>query len=125
MMRTANPALNAKTFSQLGYPVDTNNAMTLQGTVNKTGPVHLTKSFYLKAGQGTIDIALPPNYFYPICNPPYFFRTPVATKEERERWVEEGAFTIHHWSMSWMPPEFRQAEFKTIDNYESCKTWNQ
>lgn len=37
MMRTANPALNAKTFSQLGYPVDTNKVMTLQGTVNKTG----------------------------------------------------------------------------------------
>ncbi len=36
MMRTANPALNDKTFEQVGYghPSET---MTLQGTVNKTG----------------------------------------------------------------------------------------
>ncbi len=92
--------------------------------VNKTGPVHFTKSFYACAGRGTIDIALPPNYFYPICKPPYFFRTPVAPQEERERWIKEGAFTIHHWSMSWMPPEYRQPTFKEIKNYESCKTWD-
>jgi len=35
MMRTANPALNAKTFSGLQYPTDSANAMTIQGTVNK------------------------------------------------------------------------------------------
>jgi uncharacterized YccA/Bax inhibitor family protein len=34
-MRTANPALNAKTFSGLQYPTDSANAMTIQGTVNK------------------------------------------------------------------------------------------
>jgi len=96
-----------------------------KGTVNKTGPVHFTKSFYIRAGRSNIDIALPPQYFYPICNPPAFFRTPRATPEERARWSEEGAFTIHHWSMSWMPPEYRQSEFKTVNNYESCKNWNQ
>ena len=37
MMRTANPALNSKTFTELGYSVDRNNVMTIQGTVNKTG----------------------------------------------------------------------------------------
>lgn len=39
MMRTANPALNEKTFSQfdLGYDIDRANTMTLQGTVFKTG----------------------------------------------------------------------------------------
>ncbi len=36
MMRTANPALNDKTFQQLGS-VAAADAMTLQGTVNKTG----------------------------------------------------------------------------------------
>jgi len=35
MMRTANPALNKKTFVNLGYAEGTNQ-MTLQGTVNKT-----------------------------------------------------------------------------------------
>jgi len=37
MIRTANPALHAKTFSNLGYPAARGGSMTLQGTVNKTG----------------------------------------------------------------------------------------
>jgi len=39
MMRTANPALNSKTFDQFGvnFSRDTSNVMTLQGTVYKTG----------------------------------------------------------------------------------------
>ncbi len=36
-MRTANPALNAKTFTQAGNTADSSTVMTLQGTVNKTG----------------------------------------------------------------------------------------
>jgi len=36
MMRTANPALNAKTFTGLARPVDSTQVMTIQGTVNKT-----------------------------------------------------------------------------------------
>ncbi len=36
-MRTANPALNNKTFKNIGYTSKTENLMTLQGTVNKTG----------------------------------------------------------------------------------------
>jgi len=36
MMRTANPALNDKTFQQIGT-VGYSDSMTLQGTVNKTG----------------------------------------------------------------------------------------
>jgi uncharacterized YccA/Bax inhibitor family protein len=36
MMRTANPALNDKTFEQIGYGQQS-ETMTLQGTVNKTG----------------------------------------------------------------------------------------
>ena len=35
-MRTANPALNSKTFTGIGYMPGTENAMTIQGTVNKT-----------------------------------------------------------------------------------------
>jgi uncharacterized YccA/Bax inhibitor family protein len=37
MMRTANPALNKKTFENTGYTSNTESLMTLQGTVNKTG----------------------------------------------------------------------------------------
>lgn len=35
-MRTANPALNSKTFAGLERIPDTAEAMTIQGTVNKT-----------------------------------------------------------------------------------------
>jgi uncharacterized YccA/Bax inhibitor family protein len=35
-MRTANPALNSKTFKEFGSLTDTAHAMSLQGTVNKT-----------------------------------------------------------------------------------------
>jgi len=37
MMRTANPALNKKTFENTSYTSSTEGTMTLQGTVNKTG----------------------------------------------------------------------------------------
>jgi len=37
MMRTANPALNEQTFKGLEYTADRSAAMTIQGTVNKTG----------------------------------------------------------------------------------------
>ena len=36
-MRTANPALNSHTFTRFGYLTDTTQAMSIQGTVNKTG----------------------------------------------------------------------------------------
>lgn len=36
-MRTANPALNSETFSRTQYAYDRSDAMTIQGTVNKTG----------------------------------------------------------------------------------------
>ena len=36
-MRTANPALNSNTFTRFGYLSDTAQAMSIQGTVNKTG----------------------------------------------------------------------------------------
>jgi len=36
-MRTANPALNKKTFESIGYTSKNESLMTLQGTVNKTG----------------------------------------------------------------------------------------
>ena len=35
-MRTANPALNLKTFTGFGQVTDTARAMSIQGTVNKT-----------------------------------------------------------------------------------------
>jgi len=37
MMRTANPALNEQTFKEVPYAAAGTDAMTIQGTVNKTG----------------------------------------------------------------------------------------
>lgn len=37
MMRTANPALNEQTFRDVAYSAERGDAMTIQGTVNKTG----------------------------------------------------------------------------------------
>jgi len=36
MFRTANPALNSKTFTGLEHAADSTNVMTIQGTVNRT-----------------------------------------------------------------------------------------
>ncbi|MFH1352535.1 MAG: hypothetical protein ABIH68_03055 [bacterium] len=36
-MRTANPALNARTFEGFGHAAAAGDVMTIQGTVNKTG----------------------------------------------------------------------------------------
>ena len=45
MMRTANPALNKKTFVGLSPVTDTDRVMTIQGTVNKTGLMLLILMF--------------------------------------------------------------------------------
>src|SRR5574341_1457928 len=37
MMRTANPALNSSTFTGYGRAIASGDAMTIQGTANKTG----------------------------------------------------------------------------------------
>ncbi len=45
LMRTANPALNDKTFTAAGYAPAGTDAMTIQGTVNKTGILLLLALF--------------------------------------------------------------------------------
>ncbi len=89
-----------------------------QGAPTKTGPVHFTKSFYLCAGKGTIDIALPPFYVYPLGS------TEKPTQELYNQWIEQGSYAIHWWSKSWMPKKYRPARFRTIDNDQSAEAWN-
>lgn len=76
----------------------------------RTGPIHCTKVFYEMAGKdGLCDIALPPTYFYPLyCQ---------STEYKRAKWVQEGAFAVHHWAKTWLYPSFRKPEFRTIKNY--------
>lgn len=90
----------------------------LQGAPKRTGPVHFTKSFYACAGKGTIDIALPPFYVYPL------YSTEQATEEAYARWIEQGSYAVHWWSKSWMPRQYRPKQFRSIDNDLSASHWN-
>ncbi len=88
-----------------------------KGAPKKTGPVHFTQSFYAMAGKsGTIDIAFPTSYFYPLgC------RENNVTVDE---WIKQGAFGVHWWSKSWMPKNYRPQKFRTIHNDASVDSWN-
>lgn len=87
-----------------------NNKHVEQKATARTGPIYCTKVFYEHADKnGLCDIALPPNYFYPL----------ACTQSGRDtiRWVQEGAFAVHHWAKSWLYPSFRRPEFQSIKNY--------
>lgn len=89
----------------------------LKGAPTKTGPIHFTKSFYAVAGKnGLFDIALPASYFYPLgC---------MESEMKDEQWIAHGAYGVHVWSKSWMPKEYRSAEFRNLNNDHVVKTWN-
>lgn len=88
-----------------------------KGAPTKTGPVHFTKSFFATAGKaGSIDVALPSHYFYPLgCR---------ETITKNKEWIEQGAYAVHHWAKSWMPANYRPMRFRTINNHDSSKSWN-
>lgn len=77
----------------------------------RTGPIPLTWSFFEHAGQhGFRDIALPAFYFYPLgCR---------EHELKKEEWIQKGAFAVHHWSKSWLPPKYRLERFKNLGNEE-------
>jgi mannosyltransferase OCH1-like enzyme len=88
-----------------------------KGAPKKSGPVHFSKSFMATAGKnGSRDIAFPAFYFYPQ----------GSTQRELfyDEWVAGGAYAIHHWAKSWMPVNYRRKEFRTFDNEQSSKVWN-
>jgi len=77
----------------------------------QTGPIPATISFYLESDKGTIDIALPANYFYPI-----------DAKEkniDKEKCKKRGAFCIHWWAKTWCSIIERKKEFQAIENNSS------
>lgn len=74
----------------------------------RTGPIFFTKSFFASAGkEGTVDIAFPVDYFYPLGCKEFLF--------DYEKWEAQGSFGIHHWASSWMKPEFRRPRFQSLD----------
>lgn len=87
-----------------------NNKHLEQKATARTGPIHCTKVFYAAADKnGLCDIALPASYFYPLGCKEYDI--------DIIRWVQEGAFAVHHWAKSWLYPTFRRPEFQGIKNY--------
>lgn len=90
-----------------------------KGAPKKTGPVHYTKSFYAMAGKnGSIDIALPPYYVYPLG------AQEEVCRDNYLMWVTKGSFAVHWWSKSWMPSKFRPQIFRTLGNDASTENWN-
>jgi mannosyltransferase OCH1-like enzyme len=89
-----------------------------KGAPTKTGPVHFTRSFYACAGRGTIDIALPPFYVYPLGS------MEKPTRQLYNAWIAQGSYAVHWWSKSWMPKQYRPAAFRAIDNDVSAAAWN-
>jgi mannosyltransferase OCH1-like enzyme len=88
-----------------------------KGAPKKTGPVHFTKSFYAVAGKnGSVDIAFPAFYFYPL--------GAQQVDGDREGWTKRGAFAVHWWAKSWMPKNYRPAQFRDINNDASAMSWN-
>lgn len=88
-----------------------------KGAPTKTGPVHYTKSFFAVAGRdGNIDIALPASYAYPL--------GAQEKSYQYQKWVDEGAYAIHHWAKSWMPARYRLSQFKELHNDAVTEGWN-
>lgn len=88
-----------------------------KGAPTKSGPVHFTKSFFALAGiNGSIDIAMPAHYFYPLgCR---------QSALHKQIWIAHGAYAVHHWARSWMPAQYRFEKFKKINNPQSEVSWN-
>ena len=88
-----------------------------QGAPKKSGPCHFSKSFMATAGKdGSRDIVFPAFYFYPLGS--------MEKELKRTEWVSQGAYAVHHWAKSWMPVNYRPAEFRTFDNKKSSEVWN-
>lgn len=87
-----------------GHPILKHCVETLQRDhhivqiVEKTGPIHFTKSFCAVAPSlETPIVALPASYFYP--------RAYDQSFEDRAVWLKPESFAVHHWAGSWLKKE--------------------
>ncbi len=66
--------------------------------VLRSGPIHFSRSFIACAGQnGNKDIAFPASFFYPCGY--------NQKGHERQEWIKQESFAVHHWAGSWLVPE--------------------
>ncbi|HXW86409.1 MAG TPA: glycosyltransferase [Candidatus Bathyarchaeia archaeon] len=92
---------------------------TYHGAPQKTGPVHVTRSFYaIKKNDRSArrDIAFPASYFYPF-----------GTQEKmlnKADWLINGSYAVHWWAKSWMPKQYRSKKFRSIENEASTAHWD-
>ena len=87
-----------------------------KGAPEQTGPKHFTRAFFNIVGTlDTIDIAFPATYFYPL--------GAYEKGINRKRWEDLGAYAVHWWGKTWMPPEYRRNEFKKIKNPGLIPDW--
>lgn len=88
-----------------------------KGAPASTGPIHFTRSFFAVAGKNNSrDIAFPASYFYPL-----------GCQQQDTRWSswqKPESMAIHWWAKSWMPANYRPAEFKNLGNEKVVTTWN-
>jgi len=75
----------------------------------RTGPIHFTNIFCDLAGKtGYCDVVLPAHYFYPLGCTEFELHT--------QEWLASGSFAVHHWAKSWLIPECRREQFRSIHN---------
>jgi mannosyltransferase OCH1-like enzyme len=81
-----------------------------QAICERTGPLFFTQIFMATIHQEEYrTVALPTYYFYPLGSQEY--------ECKRDQWKENGAFAVHHWAKTWLKPQFRRPEFRSIKNY--------
>jgi len=95
------------------------------GVVQRTGPWHWTRSFFVAAGrEGNRDIVFPATYFYPMGAHEKDARDEEGMRKKRQEWIAQGAYAIHHFANSWFFSPGRRERFKTIKNDEQTKNCN-
>ncbi len=64
----------------------------------RSGPIHFSRAFIACAGKDeSKDIAFPASFFYPCGY--------NQKGHDRQEWLKQEAFAVHHWAGSWLVPE--------------------
>ncbi len=73
------------------------NDRSKKGLIERTGPIHFTRSFWHAAQHiKEIVIAFPATYFYPVR-----LDQKNLSQEQKESLIKPESFAVHHWAGSW------------------------